>query len=325
MHLKPQEHNLKRAQVSMKKMKNIINLKEYGKFDLNNSEEVLDYFIFSTKDKHTLITQNLYNSPESISLSELNSKFENLDTVIKKQILCYHYSVCFYQFFVNQNNEFIFNKYFFNNFEVSDLEKISKISKLKNQINQILESISEDTTITDFSDTLENRDSAMKKLQAKFQTNLIVVPEQDSYVKLSKNFYYHLFYFFGLELKKISDLIELNFSGFLDKGNTSIKSKTSSQKQNLYTHIFKDNAFEIWQSMFDSFKINESSRTDVKFMYEEMKKDGLIYPTVNQTSFLEWIYNTYNLNIEKISNHSKTPKRESIYNSAKQLYKNKIN
>lgn len=236
--MKPQKHNLKRAQVSMEKMKNIINVKEYGKLDLNNSEEVLDYFIFSTKDIHTLITLTLYNSPDKMSLSKLNSKFENLDTVIKKHLLCCHYSFCFSHFFVIQDNGFIFNKYFFNNFDVSDREKISKISKLKKQINQILENFIEETTITDFTDTLDGKDSAMKKLEAKFQPNIIIVPEQDSYVKLSKNFYYHLFYFFGLELKKISDLIELNFSGFLDKGNTSIKSKTSSQKQNLYTHIF---------------------------------------------------------------------------------------
>lgn len=77
--------------------------------------------------------------------------------------------------------------------------------------------------------------------------------------------------------------------------------------------------------MFDSFKINESSRTDVKFMYEAMKKDGLIYPTVNQTSFLDWINKTYNLSIEKTSNYSKTITRESIYNNAKLLHRNKIN
>mgnify|MGYP003110018179 CR=1 FL=1 len=88
-----------------------------------------------------------------------------------------------------------------------------------------------------------------------------------------------------------------------------------------HTHIFNNNAFDVWQSMYDSFGITESSRTDVKFMYEEMKKDGLIYNTVNQKTFLDWISQTYEIVIHKTSNYSKTPKRISIYSNAKQLYK----
>jgi hypothetical protein len=89
----------------------------------------------------------------------------------------------------------------------------------------------------------------------------------------------------------------------------------------LHTHIFKGNAFEVWQAMFDSFQIIESSRTDVKFMFEEMKKDNLIHNTVSQTSFLNWISDTYQITVEKTSNYSKTTARKSIYSNAKKLYK----
>jgi len=92
-------------------------------------------------------------------------------------------------------------------------------------------------------------------------------------------------------------------------------------KKELHNHIFKDKAFEVWQSMFDEFEIDESSRTDVKFMFEEMKKEKLIHHTVNQINFLEWIYSTYSLNIEKTSNHSRTKARRQAFSRAMELYK----
>lgn len=98
-------------------------------------------------------------------------------------------------------------------------------------------------------------------------------------------------------------------------------------KKNLHTHIFKGNAFKVWQSMFDEFNITERSRTDIKFMFEEMRKkgEGLIHPTVNQTSFLEWIASTYDgLIIQKTSNYSRTNARLQAYSRAKTLYNKKI-
>ena len=98
--------------------------------------------------------------------------------------------------------------------------------------------------------------------------------------------------------------------------------KTDEVTKELHNHIFKGNAFEVWQSMFDSFQITESSRTDVKFMFEEMKKDGLIHNTVNQKTFLDWLSEPpYQITVQKTSNYSKTKERISIYSNAKQLYK----
>jgi hypothetical protein len=97
--------------------------------------------------------------------------------------------------------------------------------------------------------------------------------------------------------------------------------KPDEAKKELHNHIFKDNAFEVWQSMFDEFGINESSRTDVKFMFEEMKKKKLIHHTVNQINFLEWISLTYSLNIEKTSNHSRTKARLQAFSRAIELNK----
>lgn len=64
-----------------------------------------------------------------------------------------------------------------------------------------------------------------------------------------------------------------------------VTNKKENPVSNLHSAIFQSNAFEVWQSMFNDFKINERSRTDVKFMFEEMKKEGLIHNTVSQINF----------------------------------------
>ena len=93
-------------------------------------------------------------------------------------------------------------------------------------------------------------------------------------------------------------------------------------KKELHNHIFKGNAIEVWHSMFNEFEVNESSRTDVKFMFEVMKSDELIHNTVNQKAFLEWITLSYDgIIIEKTSNYSKTTTRRNAYARAKELYK----
>lgn len=104
-----------------------------------------------------------------------------------------------------------------------------------------------------------------------------------------------------------------------------IKSKISPIKpvQTLHSNIFKGNAFNVWQSMFRDFDISKSSRTDVKFMFEIMKKDGLIYEIIREVDFLKWVNEVYELTIEKTSYADlKNQKRLAIYNNAKELNRN---
>lgn len=114
----------------------------------------------------------------------------------------------------------------------------------------------------------------------------------------------------------------IDLTGVLEQPQQTEKIKTDEVKKVLHNHIFKDNAFEVWESMFNEFGINESSRTDVKFMFEEMKKEGLIHNTVNQTTFLDWITLSYDgLIVQKTSNHSRSNSRLQAYSRAKELYK----
>ena len=133
---------------------------------------------------------------------------------------------------------------------------------------------------------------------------------------------------FEVEKLKISEKKQFGmYVNFLKSKfvNSELPDNTNTDGDNkeLHSHIFKGNSFDVWQSMFSEFGINESSRTDVKFMFEEMKKDYLIHNTVNQITFLDWIGETYNgLIIQKTSNHSRTKTRIQAYQRAKEFYKN---
>jgi hypothetical protein len=89
-------------------------------------------------------------------------------------------------------------------------------------------------------------------------------------------------------------------------------------KKELHNNIFKGNAFEIWQSMFDKFKITESKRTDIDFMFEVMKYNNLIYDNIKYVDIQNWINNVYEISFDKIkfTNHKakSNDKRLIIYN-----------
>ena len=55
-----------------------------------------------------------------------------------------------------------------------------------------------------------------------------------------------------------------------------------------------------------------------------MLNDGLIYSSVKQISFLEWINDTYDLDVSKTSNYNKTSFRIDWYQEAIDLYKSKL-
>jgi hypothetical protein len=88
--------------------------------------------------------------------------------------------------------------------------------------------------------------------------------------------------------------------------------------KNLHNNIFKANAFEVWQSMFNSFKITKSNRTDIDFMFQVMKYNGLIYNNIRYVDIQEWIDKVYQITFDKIkyTNHktNSNAKRLIVYN-----------
>ena len=77
--------------------------------------------------------------------------------------------------------------------------------------------------------------------------------------------------------------------------------KPNEVVKDLHNHIFKDNAFEIWQSMFDGFNITQSNySTDIDFMFEIMKYNNLIHDNIGLTDIKKWINKVYEISFEKI-------------------------
>ena len=95
-------------------------------------------------------------------------------------------------------------------------------------------------------------------------------------------------------------------------------SKPDEVKKELHNNIFKDNAFVVWQSMFVKFKITESNRTDIDFMFEVMKYHNLIYDNIKYVDIQNWINKVYEISFDKIkfTDHKakSNDKRLIIYN-----------
>ena len=98
--------------------------------------------------------------------------------------------------------------------------------------------------------------------------------------------------------------------------------KPDEVKKELHNNIFKGNAFEVWQSMFNEFKIKDGSySTDIDFMFEVMKYNNLIHENIGLTDIKNWINGVYEISFEKIrhTNPKSTAneKRLIIYNNIK--------
>ena len=89
-------------------------------------------------------------------------------------------------------------------------------------------------------------------------------------------------------------------------------------KKELHNNIFIGNSFEIWQSMFEKFKITNKKRTDVDFMFQIMKYNNLIYENISYKDMALWIDKVYEITFEKIKytdpKTSANEKRLIIYN-----------
>lgn len=98
--------------------------------------------------------------------------------------------------------------------------------------------------------------------------------------------------------------------------------KIDEVAREMHPKIFVKNAFDIWEQMFECFKINKTKRTDLSFMYEVMLYDKLIHETVSKKNIEGWINETYKFEIDKIHytniKSSANEKRMTTYNLLKQ-------
>ncbi|WP_026724297.1 hypothetical protein [Flavobacterium sasangense] len=101
----------------------------------------------------------------------------------------------------------------------------------------------------------------------------------------------------------------------------TIEAEKVEIKPQEHTDYFKDNAFEIWERLFENFNIDKTKRTDLRFMYEIMKHNGQIHKTVTVKSITDWINETYDFGIDKLQytniKSKSNENRMSIYNLIK--------
>ena len=96
------------------------------------------------------------------------------------------------------------------------------------------------------------------------------------------------------------------------------KNDITEVKKELHPNIFKNNGFEIWESMFEKFNITKTKRTDIDFMFEVMKYHKFIYKNIGYNDIGNWINEVYQISFDKIkyTNHKakSNEKRLIIFN-----------
>jgi hypothetical protein len=110
--------------------------------------------------------------------------------------------------------------------------------------------------------------------------------------------------------------VQTNFIETLDsKGE--IYNPIEVEKE-FHNKIFKDNAFEVWQSMFEKFNITKSKRADIDFMFNVMVYNKLIHNTIRNVDIQNWINEVYEISFDKIKysdpKSTANEKRLIIYN-----------
>lgn len=81
--------------------------------------------------------------------------------------------------------------------------------------------------------------------------------------------------------------------------------------------IFYDYGLIFFERLFTNFEIKSTSRSDLKFIYTQLKNDNYIHKTISETYFREWVNEKYDLDIGAISHYTKKKHRITIYNQVK--------
>lgn len=98
--------------------------------------------------------------------------------------------------------------------------------------------------------------------------------------------------------------------------------KEPKEIENPYPNIFIGDGYEIWEQYRKELDITDASRTDARFIFEVLKRDGLIFKTVGEKVFRDWMAETYGIVMDKMPyTNIKQPsncKRMAFYQSIKE-------
>jgi hypothetical protein len=71
-------------------------------------------------------------------------------------------------------------------------------------------------------------------------------------------------------------------------------------KNELHNHIFKDNAFEVFEKYHYTKSLAESSRTDLNLLFQLFKKDNLFVETIELKHYIQWLNKTYGYGLTEL-------------------------
>lgn len=101
--------------------------------------------------------------------------------------------------------------------------------------------------------------------------------------------------------------------------STSIDNKDEEKKE-LHNNIFKGNSFLIFEEYYNRKVLSVNSRTDLRLLYELLKKDSYFLDTIELKHYIKWLNNNdYYNNIELKSIVTTTKKNIARTNDYKQI------
>ncbi|NRB60310.1 MAG: hypothetical protein HRU50_10300 [Winogradskyella sp.] len=141
-------------------------------------------------------------------------------------------------------------------------------------------------------------------------------------------------YLYLKDFETISSLIFQAKQGFSSKklnNNTKCSSqvdgvggliKDKEQSPKLYNEIFVENYFHLFDQLLQDLKVVANSRADVKFLFDKFKIHGLIHKKISYSRLLEWILETYKIEVGRTSSIGKNKLRLEIFETAYDVFRN---
>ncbi|MBS1548911.1 MAG: hypothetical protein JSS94_03465 [Bacteroidetes bacterium] len=110
---------------------------------------------------------------------------------------------------------------------------------------------------------------------------------------------------FSYQATKYALLELMRFEGFLNnKEPQQPEHKKTDEvkevKKELHNHIFKGNAFEVFEKYHKNYNLAENSRTDLNLLYQLFKNDNLFVDTVELKHYIQWLNNTYGYSVTEL-------------------------
>ena len=98
--------------------------------------------------------------------------------------------------------------------------------------------------------------------------------------------------------QKCQDLLSFIENFEIDKikqieNKSDHKENLEPEIKNLHTHIFKTNAFEIFEIYKENRDITLQSRTDLRLLFDHFKRDNLLNDTIELKHYIRWLNKIY--------------------------------